>query len=159
MPPANYLSLEQVAQRLQLHVRTVRAYVRSGRLKAVRVGKQYRIAQEDLDAFIGAPAAALPTNSALTRRHAEMVTIIQIDVIEFAEAARIADLAKAGARGRRGGHRPAEILSAYDEARKRLKIIISGAMLPVMDALEMVQLLAPSRLPAPRHLRPARTGA
>jgi excisionase family DNA binding protein len=30
-----------------LHVRTVRKYVRDGRLKAVRIGKQYRIARDD----------------------------------------------------------------------------------------------------------------
>jgi len=62
MPSAEYLSIEQVAQRLQLHVRTVRAYVRSGRLKAVRVGKQYRIAPEDVAAFTGVQVAASPTD-------------------------------------------------------------------------------------------------
>ena len=40
-------SAEQIADLLNLHVRTVRNYVREGRLKAVRIGKQYRIARED----------------------------------------------------------------------------------------------------------------
>ena len=40
-------SLDQVAERLGLHVRTVRAYVRTGRLKAIRIGKQYRVAREE----------------------------------------------------------------------------------------------------------------
>jgi isopentenyl diphosphate isomerase/L-lactate dehydrogenase-like FMN-dependent dehydrogenase len=135
----------------------VRAYVRTGRLKAVRVGKQYRIAQEDLDALTGTPAAALPTQSAMHRRHAEIVSIIQIDFIDAEEAARIADLARTTGRAWHTGLKPAQVLSAYDEARKRLKIILSGGMIAVMDALEMIQLLAPSRLPPPRHLRPTRT--
>jgi excisionase family DNA binding protein len=46
-------SVEQVADRLGLHVRTVRNYVREGRLKAVRIGKQYRIAADDLAAMTG----------------------------------------------------------------------------------------------------------
>ena len=33
-------SVEQVAEHLGLHVRTVRNYVRDGRLKAVRIGKR-----------------------------------------------------------------------------------------------------------------------
>jgi hypothetical protein len=37
-------------------VKTVRNYVRDGRLKAVRIGKQYRIAREDLEAFMGGVA-------------------------------------------------------------------------------------------------------
>ena len=53
-------SAEQVADRLGLHVRTVRNYVREGRLKAVRIGKQYRIAGEDLAALTGRPASAFP---------------------------------------------------------------------------------------------------
>ncbi|HEX2286751.1 MAG TPA: helix-turn-helix domain-containing protein, partial [Mycobacterium sp.] len=48
-------SAEDVAQRLGLHVRTVRGYVRDGRLKAVRIGKQYRIRHADLEAFVGTP--------------------------------------------------------------------------------------------------------
>src|SRR5262245_17738374 len=46
-------SVEQVAQRLGLHVKTVRGYVREGKLKAVRIGKQYRIAREDFEALLG----------------------------------------------------------------------------------------------------------
>jgi excisionase family DNA binding protein len=53
-------SVEQVADRLGLHVRTVRAYVRDGRLKAVRIGKQYRIARADLEALTGGPVPPSP---------------------------------------------------------------------------------------------------
>ena len=51
--PQDLYSVEQVANLLDLHVRTVRNYVREGRLKAVRIGKQYRIAREDLEAMTG----------------------------------------------------------------------------------------------------------
>ena len=53
------LSIEQVAEHLRLHVKTVRNYVREGRLKAVRIGKQYRIAASDLAAMMGRPVSAL----------------------------------------------------------------------------------------------------
>jgi len=54
--PQDLYSVERVADLLNLHVRTVRNYVREGRLKAVRIGKQYRIAREDLEAMTGRPA-------------------------------------------------------------------------------------------------------
>src|SRR5579863_10651082 len=44
-------SAEEAAQVLGLQVRTVRNYVREGRLPGVRIGKQYRIARADLEAF------------------------------------------------------------------------------------------------------------
>ncbi|HEX5997016.1 MAG TPA: helix-turn-helix domain-containing protein, partial [Jiangellales bacterium] len=63
MRPEMY-SVEQVAHRLGLHVRTVRGYIRTGRLKAVRIGKQYRIAGADLDALTGWSQAAAPVQQA-----------------------------------------------------------------------------------------------
>ena len=56
-------SVEQVAAQLGLHVRTVRNYVRDGRLKGVRIGKQYRIAREDLEALTGHRPAAPVTRT------------------------------------------------------------------------------------------------
>ncbi|WP_410908004.1 helix-turn-helix domain-containing protein, partial [Priestia sp. SIMBA_032] len=51
MTPSYYLSADEVADELGLHVRTVRTYIRDGRLRAARVGKQYRITRADLAAF------------------------------------------------------------------------------------------------------------
>src|SRR3979490_3339444 len=81
-------SVEQVAERLGLHVRTVRNYVRDGRLKAVRIGKQYRIAREHLEALTG-QAAARGSESAPPRRHVEVSSIVQIEAISFDAASRV----------------------------------------------------------------------
>ncbi len=62
-------SVEQVAERLGLHVKTVRNYVREGRLKAVRIGKQYRIARQDLEAMTGrSEPAPEPVRRSVTSR-------------------------------------------------------------------------------------------
>ena len=53
MMTSNLYSAEQVAEMLNLHVKTVRRYVRDGRLKAKRIGKEYRITRADLEAFAG----------------------------------------------------------------------------------------------------------
>ena len=67
-------SVGEVAELLGLHVRTVRNYVREGRLKAVRIGKQYRISKEDFAALTGRPVdgtARTPhTGSARSSRRA-----------------------------------------------------------------------------------------
>ena len=34
---------DEVAERLNLHVKTIRRYIRDGRLKAKRIGKEYRV--------------------------------------------------------------------------------------------------------------------
>lgn len=48
----NYYSLKEVAVLLKVAYLTVYRWVKSGRLSAYRVQKQYRIKKEDLDSFI-----------------------------------------------------------------------------------------------------------
>src|SRR5262245_4494565 len=94
-------SVEQVAERLGLHVRTVRNYVRDGRLKAVRIGKQYRITRDHLEALTGqqrAAASAPPIASAA--RHAEVSSIVQIEAIGFDAASRVTNSLLAAAKSR-----------------------------------------------------------
>ena len=49
----DYLSAQQVADRLNLSIRTIRSHIKSGKLKSVKVGRLRRVAEEDLEAFIG----------------------------------------------------------------------------------------------------------
>ncbi len=45
-------TVEQVAEYLKLTTRTIYTYIHSGKLKAVKVGREYRIKQRDLDEFL-----------------------------------------------------------------------------------------------------------
>lgn len=58
MTEARLLTPEQVADRLQISRVTVMDYLRKGRLKGHRVGKLWRIKEQDLEAFLeGEPTA------------------------------------------------------------------------------------------------------
>ncbi|MEF3304970.1 helix-turn-helix domain-containing protein [Paenibacillus sp. GYB003] len=46
-------TVEQVAAMLELHPRTIRRYIREGRLSASKVGGEWRMREEDVDAFAG----------------------------------------------------------------------------------------------------------
>src|SRR4051812_2502081 len=50
-------TVEQAADRLKLHAKTVLRMIRDGRLKATRVGKAYRITGADLDDAAGVTRA------------------------------------------------------------------------------------------------------
>ena len=47
-----FYTVEQVAELLQVHWQTVLNYIKNGKLKALRLGKGYRITKDDLDKFI-----------------------------------------------------------------------------------------------------------
>ncbi|GIE19210.1 MerR family transcriptional regulator [Winogradskya humida] len=109
------MSVEQVAERLGLHVRTVRSYIRDGRLKAVRIGKQYRISPTDLAALTG--TAVLPTP------RVEVSSVVEIDHIGPTTADRLSTLLVAGAQLAPD----LRIRTIYDDTRHRLKLIILGS--------------------------------
>src|ERR1700686_1986813 len=109
--PQDLYSVEQVADLLNLHVRTVRNYVRDGRLKAVRIGKQYRIAREDLEALTGQAAAGGAAGP--PQRHVEVASIVQIDAIDFDAAGRVTGALMAAAKGRPDAEEPLRIDTIY----------------------------------------------
>jgi len=126
-----WYSVEQVAEQLGLHVRTVRGYIRAGRLKAVRIGKQYRIAQADLAVFTGRPVAP-------TRPRVEVSTVIELTGIEVAGADRLSTLLVAGAQLPQGGAEPLRVQTIHDHARSRFKVIILGGISATAAVLAML---------------------
>ena len=48
----NFLTPQEVAKDLQLNTLTVYGYIKRKKLLAIKIGRNYRIAKEDLDKFI-----------------------------------------------------------------------------------------------------------
>lgn len=47
-----FLTVEQVAQKLQIHWQTVLRFIKAGKLRAVKLGRGYRIDPDDLAKFV-----------------------------------------------------------------------------------------------------------
>ena len=120
------LSIDQVAERLGLHVRTVRRYVREGRLGAVRIGKQYRVTREALDTLTGRATPAVPAGPPLAR-HIEVSSIVQVEGVDFETASRVTNALLSSVKGRPEGAHPLRIDTIYDPERARLKVILNGS--------------------------------
>jgi excisionase family DNA binding protein len=58
-----FFTVEQFAQMLDMHPRTVRRYIRDGQLKGNKVGGEWRIRKEDADMFMGGNARELHENA------------------------------------------------------------------------------------------------
>jgi excisionase family DNA binding protein len=46
-----FFTLHQIAELLQMNEQTIRRYVREGKLKAAQFGREYRVREDDLNAF------------------------------------------------------------------------------------------------------------
>jgi len=49
---SDLLTVEEVAQYLRVSIHTVREMIKAGKLPAVKVGKAYRIKQNDVEKFL-----------------------------------------------------------------------------------------------------------
>jgi len=134
---SEFLSIDQVAAQLGLHVRTVRRYVRHGRLRAVRIGKQYRVAREALDSLTGRTPAAVAA-SVPGPRQIEVSTIVQADGIDADTASRATTALLAAANGRRDQDDPLRVDTIYDPARARLKVVLHGSAATTASLLKFI---------------------
>ncbi len=95
-----FLTVEAAAELLQVHTRTVRRYIKEGRLKAAKSGGQWRIILQDLMDFMGIHDPAELANRTVsnpeetTYDHIEntkirVSAVVEVDVSSREEALRL----------------------------------------------------------------------
>jgi excisionase family DNA binding protein len=135
---ARLYSLEQVAERLGLQVRTVRGYVRSGRLKAIRIGKQYRVTREALEDLTGPTAER---DAAPRRRRAELSGVVQVDAVSQDTARRVTNHLVGAAKAPRTDTSSLRVETIYDQERAQLKVIVIGSLPAAADMFRLLDVL------------------
>ena len=132
-------SITEVAELLGLHVKTVRNYVRDGRLNSTRIGKQYRISRTDLENFTGTSIS--PTSTLRVPRALEVSSTVQIESINPTDSSRISNALVAAAKGNQE-EQPLRVDALYYPDKDRLKVFITGSVDATTVILKMVKHLA-----------------
>jgi excisionase family DNA binding protein len=133
-------TVDEVAERLNLHVKTVRRFIREGRLPAKRIGKEYRITRSALDEFAGTSG---PPSAAIARTRQILVSsIVDVDAISPEDSQRITTLIMAGLNARRGEPDFPRVDSLYDADRGRLRIMITASPALTCDLVRTIAALA-----------------
>ena len=132
-------TVEEVAGRLNLHVKTVRRFIREGRLPAKRIGKEYRITRSALDAFAGTSA---DSGTVPRTRQVLVSSIVDVDAISPEDSQRITTLIMAGLNARSGEPDFPRVDSLYDADRGRLRIMITASPVLTCDLVRTIAALA-----------------
>ena len=128
-------TVEQAAQHLNLHPKTVLRYIRDGRLTATRMGKSYRILRADLDAFAGVASGRAPTGP-----DARTTCITDISGVTVEAAERIATFLQSAAMAGDADTPPLHLQTAFDPLAKALKVVVIGSLSDTGRLLEMLHL-------------------
>ncbi|PLP56283.1 DNA-binding protein [Mesorhizobium loti] len=127
------LSVDQAAEQLKLHPKTVIRYIRDGRLPATRIGKSYRIEQARLDAFAGVASGHAAAEARAT-------CVIDIPNMTLQRAERLATFLGAAAMTGDASTPALHLSTAFDPAAGNLKVVLIGSPSDTASLLEMMQL-------------------
>ena len=135
------LSVDQVAERLGLHVKTVRGYIRDGRLRATRIGKQYRITRADLEVLTGRPATESEADTVRRQRHVSVSSIVEVDAISPGGVEP--DHESSARRGQGSPRRRSRAADRNDlrRERARLKLVVIGGLRENADLFALLRML------------------
>jgi len=128
-------TVEQFAERLKLHPKTVLRFIRDGRLRAVKVGKSYRILRTDMEAMTGVVRGSELKTPRVT-------SIVDIPEVEPDLAQRLARQLPSLRISQTAHPDPMSLDVAYDPARKHLKVVIVGSPEDTAAMLKMIQVLS-----------------
>jgi excisionase family DNA binding protein len=128
-------TVEQVAERLKLHPKTVLRFIREGRLRATRVGKSYRIVASDLEAFAGVDASAVAS-----KRAARVTSILEVGDLDLDRAQKIATFLSAAIMSSEARPDPIQLTTAFDQAARLLKVVVIGSPADTAQLLQLVQV-------------------
>jgi len=136
-------TVEEVAERLSVHVKTVRRMIRDGRLRAKRIGKAYRIPRASLDEVAGSAS----TEGADVPRTRQVIasTIVDVDAIGPKDSDRITTLVMAGLNARKDEGEVPRVDSVYYADHGRLRIMITASPAIAADLLRAISALVEER--------------
>src|SRR5271155_4416348 len=117
-------TVEQFAERLKLHPKTVLRFIRDGRLRAVKVGKSYRILRTEMEAMTGMDVRLVHSVEAAMigerqeRSRARVTSIVDIPEVAPEAAQRLARMLPAARMGQEAHRDLMNIDVVYDPARR-----------------------------------------
>ena len=128
-------TVEQFAELVKLHPKTVLRFIKEGRVRAVKVGRGYRILRSELEAMTGV------VTERPQRAGARATCIVDVPDIAPDAAQKLARVLPSLRMGRETPTDPMSLDIAYDEARETLKIVIVGSPADTSAILLMIKTL------------------
>jgi len=80
-----YYSVDEIANLLGMHVKTIQKYVREGKIKATKVGKAWQVSGHDLSSFMG-------ETPEVTEKNDKVSSVVDLKIYSTDDAIRISNM-------------------------------------------------------------------
>lgn len=132
------LSAHEAAELLGLHVRTVRRYIRDGRLDAVQLGNRYRIPHKSLEALLDSPLEPSQFDPSRRRPRADVSSVVDLQPIDRDDAQRLTTLVLGAAGTGDGEHPQLGVHLVHEPDRERLRVVVTGSIADTAALLALI---------------------
>lgn len=144
-----FYTIDQVAEILEMHHKTIRKFIKDEKLKANKVGKQWRISKEDLDRFMDVKS---DKNNGLEFKlnsykelgcipKVNVSTVVDINSISNNEYSRLSNLLLALVNNPTSMSSGSTINLKYNENENRLRVMLWGDIKFIEDMLGSISIL------------------
>lgn len=153
-----FYTIDQIAELLGMHHKTIRKFINEGKLGANKVGKQWRISGHDLSVFMEKNDFSVSKNEEkedkefefsssgeISEQNINVSTVIDINNIGSDEYMRISNTLIAITNSRDSKIGKAAINVKYYTEDKKLKVILWGSVNFTQEMLSTITLLTENR--------------
>lgn len=127
-----FYSVDEIAEMLKIHPKTIQRYIREGKLKASKVGKSWRVSGHDLsiftegssDTFTAPPILGETTE----QKEIKVSAVIDIPVFNTDESVRIANTLTAISNAKPSGYGVSSVQTQYLMSEKVIRIMVWGSL-------------------------------
>ncbi len=130
-----YYTVDQIAELLTLHPKTVQRYIREGKIIAQKVGKRWCVSENNLNKFTG---NSVDPSDASTQSHSKVSTVADITVQNFEEASKLEKTLIAILNSRKGADGNSATNLQYLEYENIVRITLWGNLAFVRNVLDAV---------------------
>ncbi|MCC0694653.1 MULTISPECIES: helix-turn-helix domain-containing protein [unclassified Clostridioides] len=145
-----FYTIDQVANILEMHHKTIRKFIKDGKLKANKLGKQWRVSQEDLNSFMdvksenedkGIEFRLNASENLASIPKVNVSTVVEINNISNNEYSRLSNLLLALTNNPTSISSGSTINLKYAENENRLRVMLWGDIKFIEEMLSSISLL------------------
>jgi excisionase family DNA binding protein len=127
-----YYTVDEIAELIKIHPKTIQRYIREGRLKATKVGKSWRVSGHDLSTFTEGSSASgdapLIAGESSDRGEIKVSTVVDIPAVNTRESVRIANTLTAISTSKPAEYGATSMQTQYLMSEKVIRVMIWGSL-------------------------------
>lgn len=152
-----FYTINQVAEILDMHHKTIRKFISNGKLRASKVGKQWRVSDENLNSFMkndkdqreGEQIVEFSTNgtfSNIIKRKVNVSTVLDIEQVDKEQYMMISNTLIAIMNSKDPEMQNSTLNIKYYEVDSKLKVLLWGEIKFMEEMLSVISLLVDNKI-------------